>query len=260
MSCLPDILLGSLKMPHLSLCIPAYSMGGAGAHFLSESFEILSSQSFDDFEVVVSDQSDDGAVAAVCDAYSDRLCIRHIWNREGKRQASANVNNAMRHAQGELVKILFQDDYLNNSNALEVIVNAIGASGKWHLCGSGVSRNGGAVERPMVPRLTSKLKFGKNTVSSPSVLAMRRSLLEFFDEDLIWLMDVDLYQRLWDHLGDPVISPETLVVNRVHSGQVSASVSPELRRQELRYMRGKLQGSLQLSSRLEYWRQMLKAR
>lgn len=247
-------------MPHLSLCIPAYSMGGSGAEFLKQSFEILSSQSFKDFEVVVSDQSDDGAVAAVCEAFSDRLSLRHIWNREGKRQASANVNNAMRHAEGEIVKILFQDDYLNGDNALEVIVNAIGSSGAWHLCGSGVSRNGGAVERPMVPRLTGKLKFGKNTVSSPSVLAMRRAVLEYFDEDLIWLMDVDLYQRLWDHLGDPVISPETLVVNRIHSGQVSAGVSPELRRQELRYIRRKLPGSFQLSSRLEYWRQMLKAR
>ncbi len=247
-------------MPHLSLCIPAYSMGGAGAAFLSQSFEVLASQSFDDFEVVVSDQSDDGAVAAVCEAYSDRLSVRHIWNRDGKRQASANVNKAMRHAEGEIVKILFQDDYLNGDRALEIIVNAIGSAGKWHLCGSGVSRNGGAVERAMVPRLTSKLKFGKNTVSSPSVLAMRRSCLEFFDEDLIWLMDVDLYQRLWDHLGDPVISPETLVVNRIHSGQVSASVSAELRRQELRHMRGKQQGPLQLSSRIEYWRQLLKAR
>jgi glycosyltransferase involved in cell wall biosynthesis len=247
-------------MPHLSLCIPAYSMGGAGAAFLAQSFEVLTSQSFDDFEVVVSDQSDDGAVAAVCEAYSDRLSVRHIWNLDGKRQASANVNRAMRHAEGEIVKILFQDDYLNGSRALEVIVKALGSAGKWHLCGSGVSRNGGAVERAMVPQLTSKLKFGKNTVSSPSVLAMRRACLEFFDEDLIWLMDVDLYQRLWDRLGDPVISPETLVVNRIHSGQVSASVSPELRRQELRYMRRKQQGSLQLSSRIEYWRQLLKAR
>ncbi|MEP2715224.1 glycosyltransferase [Pseudophaeobacter sp.] len=247
-------------MPQLSLCIPTYSMGGMGAGFLAESFEILTRQSFTDFEVVVSDQSDDEAVAEVCASFSDRLQIRHIWNHEGKRQASGNVNNAMRQAEGDIIKILFQDDYLNGGDALKTIVEAIGITGKWHLCGSGVSRGGGAVERPMVPRLTSKLKFGKNTVSSPSVLAMRRELLEFFDEELIWLMDVDLYQRLWDRLGDPVISPETLVVNRVHAGQVSASVSPELRRHELRYMRSKRERPLAFGDWLEYCRQVLKAR
>lgn len=247
-------------MPIISLCIPAYAMGGKGAAFLAQSFDILADQSFADFEVIVSDQSDDDAVAAVCAAYSDRLDIRHIWNREGKRQASANVNNAMRHANGDIVKILFQDDFLNGSNALQVISDAMKTGGDWLLCGSGVSRNGGPVERAMVPRLTPKLKFGKNTVSSPSVLAMRRTQLEFFDEELIWLMDVDLYQRLWDRLGDPVILPATLVVNRVHDGQVSASVSPDLRRHELRYMRKKRPGRLGFAAWLEYWRQLLKAR
>jgi glycosyltransferase involved in cell wall biosynthesis len=247
-------------MPHISLCIPAYAMGGKGAGFLAQSFDILTTQTFADFEVVVSDQSDDEAVAEICAGFADRLSIRHIWNRDGKRQASANVNNAMRHASGEIVKILFQDDYLNGVDAMKTVAQSFEKGAKWQLCGSGVSRNGGAVERPMVPRLTPKLMFGKNTVSSPSVLAMRRGDLAYFDEELIWLMDVDLYQRLWDQLGDPVISPDTLVVNRVHAGQVSASVSPELRRHELRYMRAKQAGGLSFAQWLEYWRQLLKAR
>lgn len=260
MSSLPKPSPDKNDMPHLSLCIPAYAMGGKGAEFLAQSFDVLAQQSFQDFEVIISDQSDDEAVADVCARYADRFAVRHIWNREGKRQASANVNNAIRQAKGEIVKILFQDDFLNGDNALQAVVDAMQTGGNWLLCGSGVSRNGGPVERPMVPRLTPKLKFGKNTVSSPSVLAMRRDRLAFFDEELIWLMDVDLYQRLWDELGDPVIVPETLVVNRVHDGQVSASVSPELRRHELKYMRQKLSGSLSFTAWLEYWRQILKAR
>ena len=247
-------------MPYLSICIPAYAMGGKGAEYLAHSLDLLTRQSFEDFEVIVSDQSDDEAVADVCAAYADRLNMQHLWNREGRRQASGNVNAAMRQAKGEVIKILFQDDYLNGDNALEQIVNGFQSGATWLLCGSGISRNGAPVERPMVPRLTPKLKFGKNTVSSPSVLAMRRDAVAYFDEALIWLMDVDLYQRLCDTHGDPEILPETLVVNRVHDGQVSASVSPELRRRELKYMRQKLPGRLGVTAWLEYWRQILKAR
>ena len=246
-------------MPAISICIPAYGMGGKGAEYLAQSLEILTRQSFRDFEVVVSDQSDDTAVADVCAAFSDRLTIRHIWNHDAPRQASANVNNALDHASGDIVKVLFQDDFLNGSRALGDIVEAMDGAGDWLLCGSGISRNGGAVERPMVPRLTEKLQFGKNTVSSPSVLAMRRSRMQLFDENLIWLMDVDLYKRLWDALGDPVILPQTLVVNRIHEGQVSASVSKSLRQKELRYVRQKFAASTSLSGYFEYLRQRIKA-
>jgi hypothetical protein len=83
--------------------------------------------------------------------------------------------------------------------------------------------------------------------------------MQRFDENLIWLMDVDLYKRLWDALGDPVILPQTLVVNRIHEGQVSASVSKSLRQKELRYVRQKFAASTSLSGYLEYLRQRIKA-
>lgn len=245
--------------PALSICIPAYEMGGLGSHNLNLSLEILAKQDFSDFEVVVSDQSNDDAVADLCALRGQDMAIHHIWNRDGKRQASANVNNAMAHARGTVLKILFQDDFLVGTDALRKIHQAMEGGGKWLLSGSCVTRDGDALERPMVPRLTEKLQFGKNTVSSPSVLAMHRECAEQFDEALIWLMDVDLYKRLWDRHGDPVILPDPLVVNRLHEGQVSASVSKELRHKELRYVRAKFASSTSFRGRLEYLRQRLKA-
>ena len=72
-------------------------------------------------------------------------------------------------------------------------------------------------------------------------------------------MDVDFYKRLWDSHGDPVILPDPLVVNRLHEGQVSASVSKGLRRKELRYMRSKFATVTSFRGWLEYLRQRLKA-
>ena len=249
------------RPPLISICIPAYDMGGQGGEYLLDSFEHLLRQTFEEFEVVVSDQSDSDGVAATCKAYADRLTITRVDFRDGKRQASANTNNAMRHARAPLLKVLFQDDYLCDYKALQVIVDAFeNPKIGWVLCGSGVTYDGKTLERPMVPRLNPNIHLAKNTVSSPSVLALRAGTGLEFDEELIWLMDGDMYKRCNDTLGPPAICPEPLVANRLHPGQVSAGVSPDLRRQELRYVRAKNRASETLGNRLHYYKQMLKAR
>ena len=226
-----------MSQPRLSICIPAYDMGGRGAEYLAVSFTHLQTQSFADFEVVVSDQSDSGAVARVCADFGDRLTIRRVDFRDGPRQSSANANNAMRHASGRILKILFQDDFLCSDTALEKISAGFDdPARRWLLCGSGVCRDGKSVENPMVPRLNAGLRFGRNTVSSPSVLAIRAEVGLHFDENLIWLMDVEFYDRCAAQLGAPVILPDTLVANRLHDGQVSAVVTKSLRRYELRHV------------------------
>ena len=83
-----------------------------GRHFLRPPLSRLVEQGFTDFEVIVSDQSDTDGVAQVCARYGDRLNIRRVDFTDGPRQSSANANNAMRHASGRILKILFQDDFL----------------------------------------------------------------------------------------------------------------------------------------------------
>jgi glycosyltransferase involved in cell wall biosynthesis len=247
--------------PKLSVCIPAYEMAGKGAEYLAASFEALASQTLKDFEIVVSDQSSDAEIAALCRAWQDRLNIQHVRFDQGPRQASANVNNAMRHAKAPLIKVLFQDDLMMGGQALQRIVDAFDdPKVGWVLCGSAVTRDGVSVENPMVPRLTPKLHYGKNTVSSPSVLGMRNTQAHWFDEGLQWLMDVAFYKELWLALGDPVIVAETLVLNRLHADQVSARITPELRRRELAYVRETFRHSDGIAASYEYYRQILKAR
>lgn len=250
-----------IQTPLLSVCIPAYDMGGQGGPFLAASLARLATQSLPDIEVVVSDQSETDGVAQVCAAFQDRLTLHRVAFRDGARQASANTNNAMRHARGRILKILFQDDLLAHDDALLQIARGFDDAGaNWLLCGSATTPDGVRIDNPMVPRLTPSIRFGRNTVSSPSVLAMRADQARAFDERLIWLMDVDIYHRLNTELGPPVILPDTLVLNRLHAGQVSAGVRPDLRRRELAYMRRKTRIGESWSDRIEYARQMLKAR
>lgn len=248
-----------MSPPKISVCIPAYEMNGQGATYLEASFEALRGQDFDDFDVIVSDQSRDMAVHDLCEGWRDRLTIRHIWNRDAPRQASANVNRALDEAEGEILKILFQDDYLCATDALSQIYSTLHAGeAKWLLTGSGVTRDGDTIERPMIPKLTEKLHFGKNTVSSPSVLALRQECTDRFDTDLIWLMDVEFYRRLWNAHGAPAIVPEVLVANRLHDGQVSAGIDRALQARELDHVWRAHAATTQMSGKLEYARRRIK--
>lgn len=244
--------------PFISICIPAYGMGGQGAAFLQHSFDIMAEQDFTDFEVVVADQSDDTAVADLC-AATRQLNVHHVWTRDVARQNSANANAAMDAAQGEVIKLLFQDDFLHGPNALSAVANAFADLGVgWVLTGCAHSADGVAITRPFQPRLHPRIHWGRNTVSSPSVLAVRRAKAPRFDEALTWLMDVDFYRRCQMMLGEPVILPDPLVVNRIHPGQVSSQIKGALKRREFRHIRKKYRAEMGWGDYWHYLGQMRK--
>lgn len=224
------------SQPRISVCIPAYDMSGDGAGFLTPALSSLAEQAFQDFEVIVSDQSENEAIKDLCTRFSDRLAITHVTYSEGPRQGSANCNNAMRHARGDIIKVLFQDDYLCDPSALGQVAEAFETPEvKWALMGSAVTRDMKTLCNPMVPKYTSRIRYGWNTISSPSVIAFEAGHDIWFDENLIWLMDADLYHSCYEALGEPAILPDTLVANRIHAGQVSQNMDRAVCRHEVVY-------------------------
>ena len=92
----------------------------------------------------------------------------------------------------------------------------------------------------MVPEYNDEIYLGNNTISSPSVLAIRNKNVLTFDESLSWLMDVDYYKRLFDKYGLPEIVENILVVNRLWDGQISTSqITQDIVDKEVAYMRRK---------------------
>ena len=95
-----------MDCPIISICIPAYEMGGDGARFLDEALAGIAAQTFQDFEVVVADQSEDDEVSAVCDGWGGHFDIQRLDTRHLARRASSNCNEAMRASRGKIIKIL----------------------------------------------------------------------------------------------------------------------------------------------------------
>lgn len=213
----------------ISVCIPTYAMDG-GVEFLKHSLDILEKQSFKNFEVVVSDNSDGDEIENLCFPYS---FVKYY--RNPKKGSSANLNYAMSKAKGDIIKILFQDDYLLGEDALQIINNHFKPTDKWLVTACEHTTDGINLTRPFYPRYNPLIQFGNNTISSPSVLAVRNKRHLEFDENLKWLMDVDYYKRCYDAFGEPCIVDVITVVNRVGSHQVSASISRETIDKELAY-------------------------
>lgn len=225
-------------MKFLSICIPTYEMHGEGERFLRHNLDVLTQQTFTDFDVVISDHSQGNGIKNLCEEYRDRLTIHYYKNTHGKGSSSANINNAIKHATGTLIKIIFQDDFLSSPRALEDIVEAFDIEkDSWLITACEHSKNGIDRYRPFYPKYHDAIHLGKNTISSPSVLTIRNKDPLLFDENLLWAMDTDYYKRCYDAFGYPKILNTITVVNRVGNHQVSAShVTEKLKKTERLYL------------------------
>lgn len=250
---------GRMFHPLISICIPTYEMGGNGARFLHQNLSRIARQDYDNYEVIISDQSDDLSVKSVCDEFSDVFHVVYLDEKKLKRQASANTNNAINHARGEIIKIIFQDDFLIDDSALSKISTAFADPEiHWLVSGCDHTYDGKKLVKPFRPSYNDLIYLGKNTISSPSVLSFRKNDGLLFDENLEWLMDVDYYKRYFDLFGPPYIIEDNIVANRIHGNQVSKSISSRLALNELKYVYNKFPKSKYFVNKFLYLKLLFK--
>ena len=127
-----------------------------------------------------------------------------------------------------------------NENSIKDTVDGFTSEGSWLVSPCLHTNDGTTLYRRINPVYHNEIHLGNNTMSSPSILAIRNNNIQEFDENLIWLMDVEYYKRLYINFGPPVILNTVTVVNRTWSGQVSNTiVTPELIDKEINYVRKK---------------------
>ena len=219
----------------ISIAIPCYEMGGDGGKFLENNLNKISTQTYNNIEVVVSDHSVDDVVKEVVDKWSTHLDIKYIRNDHKRGSSSANINVAMKNCTGGIIKIIFQDDFLFSEKSIEDTVIGMGG-GSWLVSTCEHTNDGLTFYRKHVPFYNDKIHLGINTISSPSVLTIRNENIQYFDENLIWLMDVDYYKKLHIKYGNPLILNTITVVNRMWENQVSNLLSDEIKNKEVNIM------------------------
>lgn len=236
----------------ISVCIPTYDMYGKGRTFLKHSLDILTRQTFKNFEVVITDNSDSDVIANLCNEYKNKLDIKYYKNPFNCGM-TANTNKVIKKATGKLIKILFQDDFLYDNKSLEIIANNFDLEkDSWLVTACEHSRDGVTFFRPFYPKYNRKIYLGKNTISSPSVLTIKNDQPLLFDEKLKWLMDCDYYKRCYDKFGPPKIVNKIAAVNRIGSHQISVTeANDSLKKIEYNYMKNKFKHGI------HYWHHII---
>lgn len=199
----------------ISICIPVYDgMGERGVEMLRELIVSIRMQAFTDYEIVISDADSSRDTIAMLASYG----ITHVPGKEG---AAANLNNAIDHANGNIIKPMFQDDKFMFPDSLQKITDALESS-QWATC---TSYNSGIENWEHVPRVHStlaKLREGENTYGCPSAMAWRRNVSRF-DENLKWLFDCEFYARMIQKCGTPTFV-DTPIFIRQWDGQATRTL------------------------------------
>lgn len=125
----------------------------------------------------------------------------HVITEEGKM--AENTNAGIKKAKGDIIKIIYLDDFLYSPLALQNLVENF--KGGWFASGCIHTHDGTTFENPHYPTYNPEVRWGKNTIGSPSVIAFENNDPLLFDENLSWLLDCELYGRLYDRYGEPTI-------------------------------------------------------
>ena len=213
--------------PLISIGIPTYEMSGNGVEYLNELLETISYQTFDDFEVIISDHSIDTKIEDFIISSSFNFKIIYFKNKTMRGNPSSNINKIIKESNGEYIKFLFQDDLLNGEKSIQEIASAIKLNkhANWFISGC-LHINGKVKTNFMIPYYTDKIHMGYNTISSPSVLTVKKNKETIkFNDQYIWLLDCIYYKECYLKFGPPVIISDFLIINRLSATQLSNLLS-----------------------------------
>ena len=110
----------------VSIAISTFEANGKGASLLEFNLNKILDQDYPNINIVVSDHSVDNSIKQIVEKYADRIPILYIRNSIKRGSSSHNTNNAIKYCTGDIIKIMFMDDYLLTSQSITKIVAAFG--------------------------------------------------------------------------------------------------------------------------------------
>lgn len=183
----------------ISICIPAYKR----VNYLKRLIESIIIQDYTDFEVIISDDSDDDSVSKLVNDYSDKINTRYFKN-EKSLGTPGNWNFAISKAKGQWIKLMHDDDWFASSESLAQFAEQI-KEGKQFIfsaytnCYEDTTRTAEIFLPTSVKNSIIKhpeLLFAGNVIGPPSVTMLNRSIIEKYDERFKWFVDLEFYIRV----------------------------------------------------------------
>jgi glycosyltransferase involved in cell wall biosynthesis len=140
----------------------------------------------------------------LCEQYKEQLIISYFKNPIALGSPK-NWNEAIRHANGEWIKLMHDDDWFSSSESLRKFVDSIKANHKFIFSGYTRVYENKAKPTEKIVLSPSKSKaveneptllFANNFIGPPSVTLLHHSINLKYDETLQWRVDIDFYIRV----------------------------------------------------------------
>lgn len=188
------------KTKLITVCIPCYN----NPEQIKSLLQNLADQSFKDFDVVITDNSDNDAIAILSAAFSDRLELAYYKN-ETNIGAVRNWNKAIELAGGEWIKIMHSDDSFTDKDGLLEFAQHThsGATflfSDFHYLyeSSGKSEASRFPERKLKAIYEEPMILNyKNLIGNPSATLIHKSLKQVtYDPRFIWAVDIEYFIKL----------------------------------------------------------------
>lgn len=194
--------------PKISIAIP-YHQTPNTAMYLSRLLKSISTQSFKDYEIILT--------------------------AEG--QFAENHNAAIKKATGDIIHMMQMDDFFTMKDSLQCIVDSFDQNPDvpWAISACMHYTNGreGNLHQP---QWTEDIYEGNNKLGSVSTLSMRREKALLFEEPLTWVVDCDLYYRLYLKYGKPLFINTPIVSIDTRTDRLSHTIPSDVKLEEINYL------------------------
>lgn len=235
--------------PLLSILIPAYRYPEGVLRILRQLAR--GSHPAFDFEVLVSDDSPDAGMGGPVRELARQLGLPLLYRHNAPAfGAPANWNQLLERARGRYVWLLHHDEYPLDDDFLAALGERLSRQDAPQVLmldcvlvdpASGANRRHlpNWLRQAVVRRAPSYL-WRRNVIGPTSALVVARACFPRFDGQLRWLVDVDVYTRLFQQRPRWRLAHELAVGSLLHrSDSITATLRAELadvRRQEQHYL------------------------
>ena len=224
----------------VSICIPTYNQ----PQYVDRLISSIKEQTYVDYEIIITDDSTDDEICNLIHNKYAGLGIKYEKNNK-TLGAVRNCNEAIKRASGDLIKVMHQDDWFAEKNALEKMVSVMNQNKNISLysCNCYHVEDLFAYKRdfPISKLLEINAKpmslYMGNWIGAPSVTIFRNNGV-IQDYKLRWLVDLDLYITIMQGGGLFAFTDEPLVCIGLHNNQetISCVNNKKLVRREYLYL------------------------
>ncbi|TXJ29081.1 MAG: glycosyltransferase family 2 protein [Chitinophagaceae bacterium] len=211
--------------PKVSICVPAYNQ----PRLLERLLISIAGQDHKNIEVIISDDSTNDGVKIVAEKFMEQLEIKY-YPHQPALKTPRNWNFAIDKAVGDFYMLVHQDDWFHVPYAISKFLSVFrnDQTIDFVFCrNTAITEDGQELILQGIPSLLTTLpqKYNHlirfNVIGPPSNTMLRKGVDIRYDEEYIWLVDVDYYVRLLKKKYKPEYINEHLVSIGLHQEQTT---------------------------------------